>query len=93
MHQCPSPLTLWVGTPPRRVVLDTTYVIKLIVSDLWQVSGFLRVLWFPQVNSDLFTLNLDVSIKLTAHGEVYSIQHYVMKFDNNLPQIGGFLHQ
>ena len=42
MHQCPSPLTLWVGTPLRRVVLDTTYVIKLIVSDLWQVSGFLH---------------------------------------------------
>ena len=29
----------------------------------------------------------------TAHGEVYSIQHYVMKFVSDLRHIGGFLHQ
>jgi hypothetical protein len=26
-----------------------------------------------------------------AHGEVYSIQHYVIKFDSNMRQVGGFL--
>jgi hypothetical protein len=26
-----------------------------------------------------------------AHGEVYSIQFYVIKFDSDLRQIGGFL--
>ena len=26
-----------------------------------------------------------------AHGEVYSIQHYVIKFVNDLRQVGGFL--
>ena len=26
-----------------------------------------------------------------AHGEVYSIQHYVMKFGNDLQQVDGFL--
>jgi hypothetical protein len=26
-----------------------------------------------------------------AHGEVYSIQHYVIKFVSNLRQVGGFL--
>ena len=26
-----------------------------------------------------------------AHGEVYSIQHYVIKFDSDLRQVGGFL--
>ena len=26
-----------------------------------------------------------------AHGEVYSIQHYVIKFVSDLTQIGGFL--
>ena len=26
-----------------------------------------------------------------AHGEVYSIQHYVIKFDSDLPKVGGFL--
>jgi hypothetical protein len=26
------------------------------------------------------------------HGEVYSIQHYVVKFVSDLRQVGGFLH-
>ena len=25
-----------------------------------------------------------------VHGEVYSIQHYVIKFDSDLQQVGGF---
>jgi hypothetical protein len=28
-----------------------------------------------------------------AHGELYSIQHYVIKFVGDLRQVGGFLHQ
>jgi hypothetical protein len=28
-----------------------------------------------------------------AHGEVYSIQHNVIKFVSELQQVGGFLHQ
>ena len=28
-----------------------------------------------------------------AHGEVYSIQHNVIKFVSELQQFGGFLHQ
>jgi len=31
-----------------------------------------------------------VSLNL-AHGEVYSIQHYVIKFVSDLRQVGGFL--
>ena len=27
-----------------------------------------------------------------VHGEVYSIQHYVIKFVSDLRQVGGFLH-
>ena len=27
----------------------------------------------------------------SAHGEVYSIQHYVLMFVSDLPQVGGFL--
>jgi hypothetical protein len=27
-----------------------------------------------------------------AHGEVYMIQHYVIKFVSDLQQFGGFLH-
>jgi hypothetical protein len=28
-----------------------------------------------------------------VHGEVYSIQHYVIKFVSNLRHVAGFLHQ
>jgi hypothetical protein len=28
-----------------------------------------------------------------SHGEVYSIQHYVIKFVSELRQVGDFLHQ
>jgi hypothetical protein len=28
---------------------------------------------------------------ITAHGEVYSTQHYVIKFVSGLRQVGGFL--
>jgi hypothetical protein len=28
-----------------------------------------------------------------VHGEVYSIQHYVIKFVNDLRYVSGFLHQ
>jgi hypothetical protein len=36
------------------------------------------------INTKVVTLN-------PAHGEVYSIQHYVIKFVSDLRQIGGFL--
>jgi hypothetical protein len=43
-NQCLSPMMLWVRISIRGGVQQ--YVIKF-VSDLRQVSGFLRVLWFP----------------------------------------------
>ena len=45
-NQCPSPLTLWVRTPFMARCTIQLYVIRF-VSDLRQVSGFLRVLLFP----------------------------------------------
>jgi hypothetical protein len=37
----------------------------------------------------LITTNVESSDR--AHGEVYSIQHYVIKFVSDLRQFGGFL--
>jgi hypothetical protein len=34
-----------------------------------------------------------VSLKPGRHREVYSIQHYVIKFVSDLRQVSGFLHQ
>jgi hypothetical protein len=40
------------------------------------------------VNRDKITINV-VSLNPT-HGEVYSIQHYVIKFVSNFQQVSGF---
>ena len=56
-NQCLSPLTLWVWIPLRWGVLLQYYVIKF-VNDLWQVSGFLRVLRFSP------TIKLTATIQL-----------------------------
>ena len=53
------------------------------------VVGFTKL----PMQSVLITNNI-VSSNL-AHGEVYSIQHYVLKFDSDLRQVvvfSGFLH-
>ena len=56
-NQCLSPLTLWVRLPLRRGVLNTTSCDKF-VSDLRQIGGFLRVLWFPPPIELTATINL-----------------------------------
>ena len=43
-NQCLSPLTLWV-----RIVYSIQHYVINCVSDLWQVGGFLLVLWFPSI--------------------------------------------
>jgi hypothetical protein len=49
---------------------------------------FQTVFSFKIVLTYLF-LTYSMEIQL-FHGEVYSIQHYVMKFVNDLRQVGGF---
>ena len=48
-------------------------------------------LQLPIVQSVPITTN--VVIYNPAHGDVNSIQHYVIQFVNDLGQFGGFLHQ
>ena len=36
-------------------------------------------------------ITTNVVISNSVHGKVYSIQHYVIKFANDLRQVGGFL--
>jgi hypothetical protein len=46
-------------------------------------------------NAFMYILNIYKFTKVVssnpAHGEVYSIQHYVIKFVSDLQQVGGFL--
>jgi hypothetical protein len=56
-----------------------TFVVVIV----WQLD-----LQLP-VQSVIITINI-VSLNL-AHGEVYSIQHYMIKFVSDLQQVSGFL--
>ena len=56
-NQCLSPLMLWVLIPPKRGVPNTTLCDK-VVSDLRQISGFLRVLRFPPTIKLIATIQL-----------------------------------
>jgi hypothetical protein len=49
------------------------------------VVGFATPVQSVAITTNVVSLN-------PAHGEVYSIQHYVRKFVNDLRQVGGFLH-
>jgi hypothetical protein len=40
---------------------------------------------------DIYSMATKVVSFNSAHGEVYSIQNYVIKFDSDLQQVGGFL--
>jgi hypothetical protein len=37
-------------------------------------------------------ITTNVTSSNSAHGEVYSMQHYVIKFVSDVRQVGGFLH-
>ena len=50
---------------------------------VWKLDLQLPVQSVPII-TNVVTLN-------PAHGEVYLIQHYVIKFVSNLRQVGGFL--
>ena len=46
--------------------------------------------------STKFDINVIIVSSNPAHGEVYAIQHYVIKFLSDMRQVGGFhrvLHQ
>jgi hypothetical protein len=50
---------------------------------VWQLDLQLPIQSLP-INTKVVSSNLD-------HGEVYLIQHYVIKFVSDLRQVGGFL--
>ena len=44
-----------------------------------------------EVNDESVPITTKVVSSNPVHGEVYSIQHYVIKFVSDLRQVGGFL--
>jgi hypothetical protein len=59
------------------------------ISLRWSILDILILNFLGEVERILWKTNVVSSN--TAHGEVYSIQHYVIKFVSDLRQVGGFL--
>ena len=78
-NQCLSPLKLWVHGHGE-VHSIQHYVIKFI-SDLWQVSGFLQVRWFPPpiklTANDITVILLKVTLNTINH------KPHLLAFDQN----------
>ena len=55
------------------------------------------IIWWFDIQLHVPLQSVSITAKAVslnpAHGEVYSIQHYVIKFVIDLRQIGGFFHQ
>jgi hypothetical protein len=61
------------------------------VEETGEIIGYVMIMivWWLDLQSLPITTNV-VSLN-SAHGEVYSIQHYVIKFVSDLGQFVGFL--
>jgi len=66
------------------VVSSTPCHIVVRYSVLLNVIEFVSAVQSVPITTNVVSLN-------PAHGEVYSIQHYVIKFVSDLRQVGGFL--
>ena len=59
-------------------------------------TGSIMVVIVWELDLQLPVQSVPITTKVVSsnpvHGEVYSIQHYVIKFVNDLRQVGGFLH-
>ena len=60
-------------------------VFMLLASVLFPVPAMLLSVWLEAITTKVVSMNPN-------HGEVYSIQHYVIKFVSDVRQVRGFLH-
>ena len=50
------------------------------------------IVWYFDLQLPVQSMHITTKVVSSnpVHGEVYSIQHYVIKFDSDLRQVGGF---
>ena len=88
----------WVGYNLQQpLILTCLFEVMAMICAAINISSLIQYLLFVLVKNQNFnrsftvpTVTKFVSFSNPAHGEVYSIQHYVIKFVSDLRQIGGF---
>jgi hypothetical protein len=70
------------------------FLIIIIIDDSFETGAFMVVIGW-QLDLQLCVQSVCITTKVMSsnpvHGEVYSIQHYVIKFVSDLRQVSGFL--
>jgi hypothetical protein len=69
---------------------ENQILIQFFVADIMHLLPIRLDLQLPVQSVPITTQVVSSNL---IHGEVYLIQHYVIKFVSDLRQVGGFLHQ
>ena len=69
------------------------HIISSIKDSRWLFIYLFIYLSNLQLSVESVSITTKVVSLNPVHGEVYSIQHYVIKFVSDLRQVGDFLHQ
>jgi phosphatidylserine decarboxylase len=59
----------------------------------YDIQGVVVIIWLLDLQLHVQSVPITTTVVSSnpIHGEVYSIQHYVIKFVSDLRQVGGFL--
>jgi len=70
-----------------------SFIMLILYRSLYTMGAVVVIVWYLdlQLPMQSVPITTDVVSSTSVHGEVYSIQHYMIKFVSDLRQVGGFI--
>ena len=78
------------GARPPKIGKNMIFWRKIVMFDTKYPKNVHASLHSAQLLKHSVSMTTNVVSSNPTHGEVYSIQQYVIKFDSNMQQVGGF---
>jgi hypothetical protein len=77
----------------KKEKLQSSYLIFMLMLLIEFIQGAVMVVWELDLSLPVQSLRINIKVVSSnpAHGELYSIQHYVIKFVSDLQQVCDFL--
>jgi hypothetical protein len=78
------------------VTLNTSIMLVFSLTLRYKILNIVvMIMWWLELQLPVQSVPITTKVvsSNSVHGEVYSIQHYMIKFVSDLWQVGGFLHQ
>ena len=71
-----------------------SFICTFLVICMYKGAVMVVIVWWLDVQLPMQSVPITTKVVSlnAAHGKVYSIQHYVIKFVSDLRQVSGFLH-